>query len=72
MDAQQLSTLFDLFVQALAIISPGLAIYAMALKKGKDELVRLLDNSPVQNQSLKNLALNMGLKHATKAIQKLR
>lgn len=67
-----MSTLFDLIVEALAILAPGVAIYAIAIKKGKDELVRLLDKSPVQNQSLKNLALNLGLKQAKKALRKLK
>lgn len=50
---------------------PSLSVLALKLKKDKNELVYLLRKTPVQNQSLKNLAKNLELDGAYDAIKHL-
>ena len=71
MDLNTISSLFDLAVQAIALICPAVGIYAIVAKKAKDELLTLLDKAPVQNTSLANLAKNIGLSVAAKQVNRL-
>lgn len=71
MDIQTLSLLFDLGLELLALLFPALALYATVIKKTKTELLKVLDQSPVNNNALEQMADNLGLTKAVKELQKL-
>ncbi|MDX2469088.1 MAG: hypothetical protein QNL04_00770 [SAR324 cluster bacterium] len=71
MDTQTLSLLFDLVLELLALLFPALALYASLIKKTKSELLTILDQSPVNNRALEQMAENLSLKKAVKELKSL-
>jgi len=65
------SLIIDSLLSIAALLLPGVAIYAGVLKKTKDQLVSVLNQAPMDNQSIFDLAQQAGKKQAAKAIGNL-
>jgi len=71
MEIQELSQIVDHLLSILALLFPALAIYIKVLRGAKTELLKVLDQSPVNNHALYEMAKNLGQHKAAKAIQAL-
>lgn len=65
------SLILDAALTVVAVLFPGLAAYALALKKGKAEILQVLDQVPVHNENILEIAKSGGHKLAAKAIEQL-
>ena len=65
------SHIIDSLLSIAAVLMPAVAVYAAVLKKAKDQLITVLDQTPIENQSILDIAKNSQKHLAAKAIAKL-
>jgi len=65
------SLMIDALLTVTAVLFPAIALYAAGVKKAKDQLVKVLNQTPVDNHSILKIAEASGLKNAAQAISKL-
>lgn len=68
---QDWSLIADAALSVVAILFPGLAVYAVALKRGKDEVLEVLDRLPLDNAQILEQAQAEGKQRAARQIAKL-
>lgn len=63
---QDWSLIADAALSVLAVLFPGVAVYAVALKRGKDEVLQVLDLLPIENREILKRAQETGKQRAAK------
>nr|BDD45435.1 hypothetical protein 4 [bacterium] len=68
---EQINALVDAGLYIVAILFPGVAVYAAAAKKGKDAAIQTLDLLPIDNSEIKRQAHLYGQDRAAAELEKL-
>ena len=65
------NAVLDVLLTLIGIFFPGLSLYTMALKKNKAEILALLDQVPIDNRAILEMARASGRMQAAKDLEKL-